>query len=200
MNNVKAMNEDMVLQTLEGGVVTIKKWEQSTVIKNLSDWLIVFNAYMDAVLIIYGNRESELNTYWNHINELCTKYKFSVVMAYDEDQKIALVMNQNSTLIEKDIEVEGKNLDLAAIKRAREEGQYSSWANMAWSDSKEICLNWNKRACAEERNCSRVHACLVCRKLGHKEKNCFQKYPELRRASATRYESADKWTGSSNNN
>ncbi|RIB18397.1 hypothetical protein C2G38_2184699 [Gigaspora rosea] len=79
------IREDTVLQTSEGGVVIIKKQKQNILLENISDWLIAFKAYMDAVLIIYGNRELELNTYWDHINELCATYKFSAIMAYDED-------------------------------------------------------------------------------------------------------------------
>ncbi|CAG8763481.1 14769_t:CDS:2, partial [Gigaspora margarita] len=108
MNNVKAMNEDTVLQTSEDGVVMIKKQKQSTVIKNISDWLIAFKAYMDTIFTIYGNCKSELNTYRDQINELCTKYKFSTVMAYDENQKIALVINRDLTLIKRDIKAEEK--------------------------------------------------------------------------------------------
>ncbi|CAG8539498.1 14107_t:CDS:10 [Dentiscutata heterogama] len=166
INNIKQANEETVLQAAEGGVIAIKKQKQSTTFDNISEWLLAFKAYMDAVLIIYENCEQELNTYRDHINELCTKYKFSA-----------------------DVESEGKNFDAAATKRTREDWRHNTWATTTWPDGREICINWNRKTCTEDRNCRRVHACITCRKLGHSEKTCFRKYPELRKLGLTNIDS-----------
>ncbi|CAG8562293.1 21425_t:CDS:2, partial [Cetraspora pellucida] len=121
VNNVKQMNEDSTLQTLDGGILTIKKRRQNATFENILEWLLAFKAYIDAVLIIYDNQELELNTYRDHINELCIRYRFSAVMSYDEDRRIALVINCDTTLMDRDTEAEGKNFDAAATKRARDE-------------------------------------------------------------------------------
>ncbi|CAG8768409.1 2070_t:CDS:2, partial [Ambispora leptoticha] len=113
ISNVKQMNEDT--------------WKYSISFGSISEWLLAFKSYMDAVLILYENREQEINTYRDHIYELCTKYKFSAVMGYDEDRRIALVINRDSTLFEKDIEAEGKNFDIAAIKRLKDEVRPNNW-------------------------------------------------------------------------
>ncbi|RIB18178.1 hypothetical protein C2G38_2185323 [Gigaspora rosea] len=118
INNIKFMNEDTVLQTLEEGTLAIRKQKQSNTFESISEWLLAFKAYMDAVLIVYENREPELNTYRDHINELCKN---------------------------RDIENEGRNFDMAAVKRSREEGRYNNWTSTAWYNGKEICLNWNRK-------------------------------------------------------
>ncbi|CAG8709503.1 13382_t:CDS:2, partial [Cetraspora pellucida] len=141
INNVKLINKNTVLQTSDSGVVMIKKWKQNTVLENISDWLIAFKAYLDAVFIIYKNCELELNTYCDHINELCIKYKFSTVMSYDKNCRVTLIMNQDSILTERNIEAERENFDMAAIKKVKDEEQQNGWTNTTWHDGKEICLN-----------------------------------------------------------
>ncbi|CAG8741929.1 17921_t:CDS:2, partial [Cetraspora pellucida] len=121
VNNIKQMNENTVLQTSEEGLLNIKKQKQNFAFKNISEWLLAFKAYMDEVLIIYDNWEQELNSYKDHINELCIRYKFSAIMGYNEDCRVVLVMNQNTTLTDRDIEAEGKNLNTTAVKRIKEE-------------------------------------------------------------------------------
>ncbi|RIB03199.1 hypothetical protein C2G38_2049453 [Gigaspora rosea] len=138
-------------------------------------WLLAFKAYMDAVLVLYENREQELNAYRDHINELCIKHDFLAVLGYDEDQRIALIMNRDITLLDRNIEAEGKNFDAFTAKRPRNEGWRPGWADTTWYNGKEICLNWNKKSCPEDKACSRVHACIVCKKLGHREKTCYRK-------------------------
>ncbi|CAG8500198.1 12768_t:CDS:2 [Dentiscutata heterogama] len=83
---VKYEGEEAVLQTSESGSISIKKCTHNTAFRDISEWLMVFKAYMEAVLILYENREQELNTYRDHINELCMKYEFTAVMRYDEDR------------------------------------------------------------------------------------------------------------------
>lgn len=118
---VKYMDEDTVLQTSENGIISVKKRPRNNTFQIISEWLLAFKSYMDAVLILYENREQELNTYRDYINELCIKYQFSAVLAYDKNQRIALVMNRDSTLVEHDIEAERKNFDATTAKKPRYE-------------------------------------------------------------------------------
>ncbi|RIB15551.1 hypothetical protein C2G38_2092905 [Gigaspora rosea] len=175
VDNVKYMEEDTVLQTADNGVISVKKCPRNNTFQNISEWLLAFKSYMDAVLILYENCEQELNTYRDHINELCIKYEFLAVLGYDENRRIALVMNRDSTLLERNIEVEGKNFDATTAKRPKYEWRRANWADISWYDGKEICINFNKKMCPDEKTCSRVHACIVCRKLGHNEKSCFRR-------------------------
>ncbi|CAG8722058.1 24795_t:CDS:2 [Gigaspora rosea] len=76
-----------------GGTISIKRQSCHTTFVDFSEWLLAFKAYMDAVLVIYGNREHELNSYRDHINELYLKQSFHAITSYDEDHRITLVTN-----------------------------------------------------------------------------------------------------------
>ncbi|RIB27620.1 hypothetical protein C2G38_2029197 [Gigaspora rosea] len=130
---------------------------------------------MDAVLVIYEIREQELNMYRDHINELCMRYEFTAVLRYDEEQRVALVMDRDSTLMDRNIEAEGKSFDVTTARKSKDVWCRPTYTNVQWFDSKEICINWNRQSCPEEKNCSRIHACIICKKLGHSEKSCFRK-------------------------
>ncbi|CAG8689954.1 23440_t:CDS:2, partial [Gigaspora rosea] len=95
MDNIKHMGENTILQTTD--------------------------AYMDAVLVLYENREQELNAYRDYINELYIKHNFTAVLGYDKDRRIALIMNQNIMLLDQNIEAEGKNFDSSTTKKLRNE-------------------------------------------------------------------------------
>lgn len=95
IDNVRHMGEETVLQASDGGAISIKKRSRGSGFQNISEWLLAFKAYMDAVLILYENQEQELNAYRDHINELCVKHDFSAILGYDEDRRIALVMNRD---------------------------------------------------------------------------------------------------------
>ncbi|RIB25384.1 hypothetical protein C2G38_2165987 [Gigaspora rosea] len=75
IDNAKEMNDDMALEMANGSTIYIRKQKHSAVFENILEWLLAFKAYMDAVLIIYENREQELNTYRDHINKLCEEYR-----------------------------------------------------------------------------------------------------------------------------
>ncbi|CAG8465336.1 7618_t:CDS:2, partial [Dentiscutata heterogama] len=62
VNNVKYEDENTVLQISESGTISIKKRTRNTAFRDISEWLMAFKAYMEAVLILYENREQELNT------------------------------------------------------------------------------------------------------------------------------------------
>ncbi|CAG8621131.1 13909_t:CDS:2, partial [Cetraspora pellucida] len=117
IDSMKEMNDNTTLETSEGGMISIKKRKHNTTFGNISEWLLAFKAYMDAVLMLYKNREQELNTYRDHINELCIKYEFAAVMEYDEDRRVALVMDRDSTLQDRNIEAEGKNFDMTMTRK-----------------------------------------------------------------------------------
>ncbi|CAG8714272.1 4468_t:CDS:2, partial [Ambispora leptoticha] len=85
----------------EGDTISIKRHSCHTAFADISEWLLAFKAYIDAVLIIYENREQELNTYRDHISELCLKQSFYTVMSYDEDRRVTLVTNRDSTLLDR---------------------------------------------------------------------------------------------------
>ncbi|RIB28251.1 hypothetical protein C2G38_2059770 [Gigaspora rosea] len=48
-------------------------------------------------------------------------------------------------------------------------------SDVRWPDGREICINWNKRHCADDKACGRVHACLICKRTNHNEQRCFKK-------------------------
>ncbi|RIB27508.1 hypothetical protein C2G38_2137789 [Gigaspora rosea] len=177
IDSTKDMNDDTALEMIDGGAIYIRKQKRSAVFENISEWLLAFKAYMDAVLIIYENREQELNTYRDYINELCVIYKFAAVMRYHEERRVALVMDRDSTLLERNIKAEGKSFDATSAKKSKEEWHRSVYINTQWFDGKEICINWNHRTCPKKRSCGKIHTCIVCKKLGHSEKNCFRKQP-----------------------
>ncbi|CAG8608848.1 15906_t:CDS:2 [Cetraspora pellucida] len=119
-SNPYAENDDEpVLQLTEGGHISIKCQACHTIFSDISEWLLAFKLYMDAVLIIYENREQKLNNYRDHINELCLKQNFYTVMSYNKDYRITLVTNQDTTLSDYNTEVEGRNFDITTIKRQR---------------------------------------------------------------------------------
>ncbi|CAG8718002.1 14254_t:CDS:1 [Cetraspora pellucida] len=130
---------------------------------------------MDAVLIIYGNREQELNSYRDHINKLCLQQSFHAVMAYDEDCRVSAVTNRDLTLFDRDTEVEGRNFDATTVKRQRINTYPPTRLDTEWPDGREICINWNKRSCRDEKLCGRVHVCLICKKTNHSKQRCFKK-------------------------
>ncbi|RIB27817.1 hypothetical protein C2G38_2159543 [Gigaspora rosea] len=76
------------------------------------------------------------------------------VWGYDEDRRIALIMNRDIMLFDRNIEAEGKNFDAFTAKKLRNEGWRPGWADTTWYDSKEICLNWNKKSCTEDKACN----------------------------------------------
>ncbi|CAG8741951.1 20067_t:CDS:2, partial [Cetraspora pellucida] len=167
LDNIKEAEDEPTLQSTEGGTISIKRQLQHTVFNNISEWLLAFKAYMDTVLVIYENREQELNTYQDNINELCLKQSFHAVMSYDEDQRVTLVTNRDSTLLDCDLEAEGRNFDLTTVKKHRNSIRRATRPDIEWPDGREICINWNKHYCADENNCRRVHACLICKKSNH---------------------------------
>ncbi|RIB30469.1 hypothetical protein C2G38_2152619 [Gigaspora rosea] len=108
MDSAKDMNDDTALEMSEGGAIYIKKRKRTMGFENISEWLLVFKAYMNTVLIIYENRKQELNSCKDHINELCIRYEFIAVIKYDKERSVSLVMDRDSTLIDRSIEAEGK--------------------------------------------------------------------------------------------
>lgn len=132
---------------------------------------------MEAVLVLYSNREQELNYYRDHISTMCTKYEFSAVMSYDEDRRLEITMNHDSTLFDRSIIAEGENFDITTTKKQRFNKLRPGRAEITWQDGREICINWNRRYCNNERNCNRVHTCLLCKKIGHTEHRCFANNP-----------------------
>ncbi|RIB23858.1 hypothetical protein C2G38_2032377 [Gigaspora rosea] len=128
-------------RSADGGAIYIRKRKRNAAFENISEWLLAFKAYMDAVLIIYENREQELNTYKDHINELCMKYEFAAVMRYDEERRVALVMDRDSTLIDRNIEAEGKSFDATTARKSKDGWRRPMYTNTQWFDRKEICIN-----------------------------------------------------------
>lgn len=94
-------------------------------------------------------------------------------MAYDEDRQLTLAMDREMTLMERNVKAEGKNFDTTTAKRARFSKPRLPKFDMSWHDGKEICINWNRRGCSDDKKCGRVHACLACKKMGHQERRCF---------------------------
>ncbi|RIB03676.1 hypothetical protein C2G38_2049074 [Gigaspora rosea] len=165
--------EELPLQTSEGGYQTIRKRPTYNKFSDISEWILAFRSYSEAVLIIYEDREQELNFYCDHINNLCIKYDFTAVMAYDEDHRLALVMDRNTTLFDRNIEAEGENFDASTIRRTKFNRSRALRNDATWHDGREICINWNRRNCNEDKKYGRVHACLTCKKIGHQEWWCF---------------------------
>lgn len=149
--NAKFYHEEILLQASEGGYITIRKRPAYNKFNDIADWLMAFSSYMEAILIIYEERESELNFYRNHISNLCIKYEFNAIMAYDEDCRLTLAMDRDTTLLERNIEAEGKNFDITTTKRARFSKPQLAKIDTAWYDGREICINWNRRGCNDER-------------------------------------------------
>ncbi|CAG8654969.1 5035_t:CDS:2 [Cetraspora pellucida] len=56
------------------------------------------------IIAICKRNQQELNAYHNHINTLCIRQEFSAVITYDEDRRLGLTMNRDSTLLEQNIE------------------------------------------------------------------------------------------------
>ncbi|RIB25153.1 hypothetical protein C2G38_2278093 [Gigaspora rosea] len=152
IDNAKEMNNDIALELADGSAIYIRKQKCTAAFKNISEWLLAFKAYIDAVLIIYEHHEQELNIYRDHINELCVRYKFTVVMRYDEKQRVALVMDRDSTLMDRNIEAEGKSFDATTARKPKEMWRHPTYANVQWFDRKEICINWNCHSCTEEKS------------------------------------------------
>ncbi|CAG8684688.1 7051_t:CDS:2, partial [Cetraspora pellucida] len=96
VNSMKYESKDTVLQTSKSGAISTKKRTRSTSFKDISEWLMAFKAYIESVLMLYKNHEQELNAYCDYINELCMRYDFAAVI--------------------RDIEAEGKNLDITIAK------------------------------------------------------------------------------------
>ncbi|RIB18008.1 hypothetical protein C2G38_2037259 [Gigaspora rosea] len=172
--NMKYNDEDHSLQTSEGGVIAIRKRSHPQKFTDIAEWLLAFRAYMEAILIIYDLREQELNAYRDHINTLCIKQEFSAVAAYDEDQRLHLTTNRDSTLFERNIEAEGENFDVTTTKKQHTiANPRNAKRDITWQDRRQICINWNRKGCSDDNNCKRVHACLICKKIGHPERRCF---------------------------
>lgn len=64
----KSHHEEILLQASDGGYITIQKRMMYNKFNDIAEWLMAFGSYMEAVLIIYEERESELNFYCNHIS------------------------------------------------------------------------------------------------------------------------------------
>lgn len=96
--NAKLHYDDILLQASDRGYITIRKHTLYSKFNDIAKWLIAFGSYMKAILIIYYKREAELNVYRNHISNLCIKYKFTAVMAYNEDRQLALAIDRDTTL------------------------------------------------------------------------------------------------------
>ncbi|RIB03804.1 hypothetical protein C2G38_2048976 [Gigaspora rosea] len=94
-------------------------------------------------------------------------------MAYDEDCRLVLAMDQDTTLFDKNIEAEGENFDTSTIRRTKFNRSHALRNDATWHDGREICINWNRQNCSEDKKCRRVHACLTCKKIGHQERRCF---------------------------
>ncbi|CAG8789714.1 10410_t:CDS:2, partial [Cetraspora pellucida] len=85
--------------------------------------------------------EQELNNYRDHVNELCLKQNFYAIMSYDEDRKVTLVTNQDTTLSDYNTEVKGRNFDATTIKRQRHNTYQLIRFDTEWFDDREICIN-----------------------------------------------------------
>ncbi|RIB19853.1 hypothetical protein C2G38_2180739 [Gigaspora rosea] len=109
---------------------------------------------MEAILIIYDLREQELNVYRDHNNTLCIKQEFSAVAAYDEDRRLHLTTNRDSTLFERNIEAEGENFDVTTTKKQRTiANPRNTKGDITWQDGRQICINWNCKGCSDDNNC-----------------------------------------------
>ncbi|RIB18852.1 hypothetical protein C2G38_2036547 [Gigaspora rosea] len=99
LSSIKEAEDEHILQSAKGGTISIKRRSYHTIFADISEWLLAFKAYMNAVLIIYENREHELNAYRDHISKLCLRQNFHAVMSYDEDRRVTLITNWDSTLL-----------------------------------------------------------------------------------------------------
>ncbi|CAG8807117.1 10916_t:CDS:2, partial [Gigaspora margarita] len=81
----------------------------------------------------------------DHINELCLQQSFHAVMAYDEDRRVTAVTNRNSTLLDRDTEVEGRNFDATTVKKQRLNAYRTTRLDTEWPDGRQLCINWNRR-------------------------------------------------------
>lgn len=167
--SAKFHHEELPLQTSEEGYLTIRKRLTYNRFNDISEWILAFRSCAEAVLIIYKDREQELNFYCDHIKNLCIRYDFTAVMAYDEDRHLALAMDQDTTLFDRNVEAEGENFDASTIRRTKFNRLRRTRSDATWHDGREICINWNRRNCSNEKKCRRVHACLTCKKIGHQE-------------------------------
>ncbi|RIB21431.1 hypothetical protein C2G38_2176616 [Gigaspora rosea] len=114
---MKYNDEDHSLQTSKGGVIAIRKSSQP-------------------------QKEQELNAYRDHINTLCIKQEFSAVAAYDEDRRLHLTTNRDSTLFERNIEVEEENFDVTTTKKQRTiANPRNTKGDITWQDGRQICIN-----------------------------------------------------------
>ncbi|CAG8833861.1 20945_t:CDS:1, partial [Cetraspora pellucida] len=171
--NIKFHQDETLLQMVEWGLISVRKRNTYSKFSDISEWLLAFRSYMEAILIMYKDREHELNFYHDHISTLCTKYEFTAVMVYEEDQRLALTMDRESTLFDRNIEAEGENFDITTTKKFKISKPRIHKTELIWHDGREICINWNRRYCSEDKKCSHVHACLTCKKIGHTERKCF---------------------------
>ncbi|RIB26093.1 hypothetical protein C2G38_2270802 [Gigaspora rosea] len=172
--NMKYNDDEHSLQTSENGIIAVRKCSHPQKFTDIAEWLLAFRAYMEATLIIYDLREQELNAYRDHINTLCVKHKFLAIAAYNEDRRLHLTTNRDLTLFERNIEAEGENFDVTTAKKQHSiANTHNPKSNITWHDGSQICINWNRKGCPDNNSCKRIHACLLCRKIGHLERRCF---------------------------
>lgn len=92
-----------------------------------------------------------------------------MVMAYNEDHQLILAMDWETTLMEEVSRQKVKSLIQQPLK-----GQGSinldCQGNIAWHDSKEICISWNQRDAVMTKKCGHIHACLACKKWAIRNK------------------------------
>ncbi|CAG8526072.1 21760_t:CDS:2 [Dentiscutata erythropus] len=88
----------------------------------------------DAVLVIYENRKHKLNAYVDHISKLCLRHSFHAVMSYDENHRVILVTNRDSTLLDREIEVKGRNFDVTMAKKHKYNMRRTTRLDTEWHD------------------------------------------------------------------
>lgn len=110
--NVKYLSENTPLQVSKGGYISIWKQNIHRKFYDISEQILVFRSYIEAILILCSNRKQVLNYYHNHISTMCTKYEFSAVMSYDKDRQLEITINHDLILFDCSIIAEGEILIL----------------------------------------------------------------------------------------
>src|ERR1043165_6831346 len=149
------------------------------------EWYMAWKLYTDLVLIIYPHRVGEFQGYISILTEFSKDFHLQAVMRYDRDRRIKLAEKRDSTLLDREPSVEGKNFTAAAARiqyiQKQQQNSYSRSSNFRSPLSKTIfhegfpiCKEFNRKDGCKRDICRYKYVCFICRLRSHGESFCYR--------------------------
>jgi hypothetical protein len=145
-------------------------------VRTHGEWIMAFNAYVDAALFIFAHRERELRGYGNHIMRYFASMPTELhdrIINYDKAVRIRVAQRRDLELTEFE---QLSDLQLQWVNNpAKQAGTTPSTSKSGRKPGqrRDPCRRWNEQRCPNTGPaCNYAHICSKCRSNAHTASEC----------------------------